>query len=711
MKTGTRVRPIRLTTLIVAGLAACGGDGGSSRPDGGPSSSDGGGDGMTGVNTLPAFIAGEVRTSTYDGDSDDLLTAGLGRTGLAGTAPPIADPANPTAAELRRLAIYSNYRALVDMTVPGGYGRLWGPNIDLEGGDTLGEGKIAGTETIAVSDDGSGRQSVTLMVHVPASFSPDAPCIVTATSSGSRGVYGAISAAGEWGLKRGCAVAYTDKGTGAGTHELASDTVLLVDGEVAAAGEAEASMFTSGLSGTELDAFNDEWPFRYATKHAHSQQNPEKDWGLFTLQAIQFAYWALNESFGPEVPGGKGIRYQPGSIRTIAAGVSNGGGAALAAAELDEEGWISAVVVGEPQVNLTAPAGLTIEQGGDPIGAIGSPLYDYVTVANLLQPCAAYASAAAEAPLLATVLLGVATARCAALAADGLVSGATFEAQADDALDRLHAAGYLPESDLLHAAMWGLQVSPAVAVTYANAYAGASVAENLCDFSFGPTSAKTGQAGVPPSPALMPALFGLGNGVPPTSGINIVYNEGTAGPALHVLATVDGSYAGATCLRELWTGGGALAERVQDGVDAIRQSGDLRGKPAIIVHGRSDALVPVNHSSRPYFGANRIVEGKESQLVLYEIANGQHFDGFLGVAGFDTRFVPVHYYNVAALDLMWRHLEDDVPLPPSQVVRATSRGGTPGAAPDLTVDELPAIAADPGADEITFAGDTVSVPD
>ena len=34
-----------------------------------------------------------------------------------------------------------------------------------------------------------------------------------ATSSGSRGVYGAIST-GEWGLKKGCAVAYTDKGAG-----------------------------------------------------------------------------------------------------------------------------------------------------------------------------------------------------------------------------------------------------------------------------------------------------------------------------------------------------------------------------------------------------------------------------------------------------------------------------------------------------------------
>ena len=50
------------------------------------------------------------------------------------------------------------------------------------------------------------------------------------TSSGSRGVYGAIGTAGEWGLKRGCAVAYADKGTGMGVHDLATDTVNLQQG-------------------------------------------------------------------------------------------------------------------------------------------------------------------------------------------------------------------------------------------------------------------------------------------------------------------------------------------------------------------------------------------------------------------------------------------------------------------------------------------------
>ncbi len=715
MKTRDRARPVLLAvTATIAIVAACGDDAAPTAPDAAPTAPDAAPtapDAMDALNMLPTFIRGEVTVVAYDGDADDLLTAGLGRTGLAGPSPVFSDPARPTPAELRRLAIYTNYRSLVDMTANGGYGRFWGPNIDLAGGDTLGEGKIAGTEYLAFSDDGSGRRNVTLLVQIPDSFAPDRPCIVTATASGSRGVYGAISAAGEWGLKRGCAVAYSDKGTGNGAHELMTDTVTLIDGTLSARADAgEESLFAAAVSDRELDGFNAAWPYRYAYKHAHSQQNPERDWGLFTLQAVQFAYWALNEVYGPTVAEGRGIRYQPGDVTTIAAAVSNGGGSALAAAELDTEDWITAVVVGEPQVNLEVPAELSIQQGGEPVAAFGAPLYDYVTTANLLEPCAAHASAAADAPFLTTIPQATAVARCAALAADGLVSGATFQARADDALARLHAAGFLPDSDLLHAAMWGAQVAPAVAVTYAPAYAKASVLDNVCDFSFGPTDATTGEAGVPPAVPPMPALFGLGNGVPPTNGINLIYNQGTAGPALHTLATDDASYTGAACLRDLFTGDGPLAARVREGVDAVRRRADLHGKPAIIVHGRGDALVPVNHTARPYFGMNRILEGEGSKLAFYEITNGQHFDAFLGVAGFDTRFVPLHYYTLEALDLMWEHLEGGAALPPSQVVRTTPRGGTPGAAPPLAAEHVPSIRQRPGADEITFSAGTVNVP-
>ncbi|HEY5676656.1 MAG TPA: 3-hydroxybutyrate oligomer hydrolase family protein, partial [Myxococcales bacterium] len=134
------------------------------------------------TNELPSFVKGTVHRSTYDGSSDDLLTGGLGKSGLgSNTPPPFARPDSPTAAELRTMAIYQNYRALVDFTASGGYGTLYGPNVDVNGADTLGEGKIAGQEWLAFDDDGSGAQNVTMMVQVPDSFDRNNPCIVTGT--------------------------------------------------------------------------------------------------------------------------------------------------------------------------------------------------------------------------------------------------------------------------------------------------------------------------------------------------------------------------------------------------------------------------------------------------------------------------------------------------------------------------------------------------
>lgn len=669
------------------------------------------------ANVRPAFL-GPVTTTTYDAtNSDDLLTGGLGWDGLQSvTAPALS--ATPTAVELRRRAIYNNYRALVDMTTTGGYGVLYGPNVPLDGSapnTTPGAGKITGNEYVAYSvDPATGRAAATLMVQIPSTFSQTAPCIVTATSSGSRGVYGAVSAAGEWGLKRGCAVAYSDKGSGNGAHELDTNTITLINGITANATTAgNASHFTAALTDAERSAFSSGNPFRYAFKHAHSQVNPEKDWGLFTRQAVVFAIWAANEEFGPVVPGTSTrlAVYIPSNTLVIAASVSNGGGAAIAAAEGDTTGLIDAVVVGEPQINPTVPAGLIVARGGVnyPAAAIGRPLYDYTSLANQLQPCAAYAPSVALSPLLTTVPAAGAQNRCGALAGAGDLIGATFIDQSNDALTRLRAAGWEPESDLLHASHWGLQATPGVAVTYANAYSRASVVNNLCGFSFATTSALGAPASAAASPML--SVFANGNGVPPTNGVNLVYNLAAGGPVLHTLADSNFSFLGAQCLRQLWTTSSATALAVQAGVNEVRVNGNLRSKPSLIVHGRSDALVPVNHTSRPYFGANRTVEGSASRLSYIEVLNGQHFDGFLGFAGYDTRFVPLHYYGIQALNLMWNHLRTGSALPSSQVVRTNPRGGTPGAAPQITAANVPAISLTPAAgDVITFSAGTVQIP-
>ena len=80
--------------------------------------------------------------------------------------------------------------------------------------------------------------------------------------------------------------------------------------------------------------------------------------------------------------------------------------------------------------------------------------------------------------------------------------------------------------------------------------------------------------------------------------------------------------------------------------------------------------------------------------------------------GYDTRFVPLHVYFTRALDAMYAHLTNGAPLPVSQVVRTTPRGGQSGAAPPLTEDNVPQIQANPApGDTITFDTGTLTVPD
>ncbi len=689
--------------FAVALLSACFGDNDNARES----------------NTKPAFV-GTVTKTAYDGTTDDLLTAGLGKSGLAGATPAIAIPDSPTPAELRRLAIYVNYRAILDIAANGGYGSLYGPNIDVNGNATLGEGKIAGNEYAAYADDGTGKQNVTMLVQVPASFSVANACIVTATSSGSRGVYGAIGSAGEWGLKRGCAVAYTDKGTGTGIHDLSTNTTNLQNGVRAEACPfCRNATFTAELTASELSAFNAATPNRVAVKHAHSQNNPEKDWGRDTLNAVRFAFYVLNEQFAPRNSDGSAqVTIKPDNTMVIASSVSNGAGAAIAAAEQDTEGLIDGVAVAEPNVQLQPGGNLIVRRGSVTLVGTGRPLYDYFTLANQFQPCASLAAAASGSPGAAFVNTTLATNRCMSLKAKGLLTSATTPELATEALNILLDAGWQPESTLLQASHYAFATA-SIAMTYANAHGKFSVRDNLCGLSFAATDA----AGKPValSATALAQSFSNSNGVPPTIGINIVNNDAPGGP-VNSPASISSSTGiadfnidAANCQRELWTGTGADAQRVQAGVREVYRNANLRGKPAIIVHGRADALVPVSFSSRPYYGQNRIVEGTASKLSYIEVANAQHFDAFIDnplLPGYDTRYVPLHHYFIKAMDAMYANLRSNVPLPPAQVVRTVPRGGTPGQAPAITTANVPPIAASPtAANQITFSGNTLTIPD
>jgi hydroxybutyrate-dimer hydrolase len=674
------------------------------------------------LNLKPAFV-GTIVSASYDGNTDDLLTAGLGKTGLqSAAAPAIADVNNPTGVELRRLAIYNNYRALLDMTTVGGFGVLYGPNIDANGNVTAGEGKIAGTEYIAYADDGSGNQNVTMMIQVPNTFNKSDPCIIAAPSSGSRGVYGAIGTAGEWGLKKGCAVAYTDKGSGAGVHDLATNTVNLQNGTRSGAVTAgKNSNFTAALTDAERTTLLANRRNRIAVKHAHSQQNPEKDWGKNVLNTVEFAFYVLNEQFG-SVNGALRTRdIKPENTIVIASSVSNGGGASLAAVEQDTAGLIDGVAVGEPQIQVAGPANatLTVTRGTTSLAGFGRPLFDYFTLADLYQPCAALSAQAAGSPSILLLNAAQAAYRCTALKANALLTSATPEAQADESLNILLSAGWQQETIPFQASHYLFAV-PAIAVTYGNTYGRFSVKDDLCGLSF----AATGPDGLPTTynAALLAKIFGTFNGVPPNSGINIINDNDPVNPPILDSISVspstgrpDFNFDGANCLRKLYTGSDAAAQRVQSGITEVKHAANLHGKPAIIVHGRSDTLVPPAFTSRPYFGANKIVEGAGSKLAYIEVANAQHFDSFIGTpavfAGYDTRLVPLHRYFLQAMDMMYANLKSGTPLPGSQVVRTVPRGGTDGAAPQITAANVPPIVATPAAaDAITFANNTVSVP-
>jgi hydroxybutyrate-dimer hydrolase len=743
LKTKTNTTAARSLPLLFASALALTACGGSS--DDSPAPAPAPAPAPVASNTLPSGVV-QLSVANYSATAvgtgttaatQDLLTGGLGKTGLgAAAAPAYADPLNPTALEIRRNALYSNYRGILDASANGGYGTLYGPNVTAAGTITTGEGLIPGREYVAYLDDGSGNKKVTMAVQIPDSFSQANPCIVLGPSSGSRGVYGAIGSAGEWGLKKGCAVAYTDAGKGVGFHDLADDTVTKIDGTRATrAAAGTLSHFAANISEAARVAFNTAFPNRWAIKQVHSQLNPEKDWGTDTLVSARYALWALNDRFG--TPGTAPTPFSAANTLVIAGSVSNGGAAVIRAAEIDGDGLIDGVVASEPLTQMPGSVGYGIVVGGNPTLGYGKSLADFTTWGNLYQPCAALAPIATPAEaasffnfMTLTAMTTRAQARCAGLAAKGLVTGATVAAQATDALNKLRSYGWTPDHDQMHNAHWGLGNGAILSAMYPTGYGRFSVTENVCNTSFASVNA-TGDVVAAPA-ATKAQSFAVGNGTANGSPITPVYNASVGGAKSWALAVspstgvADFGLDQALCQRALVTGtdpvtGAALtaastptaaqSAAVRAGIDEVKVTGNLRGKPTIIVAGRSDALVVLNNNSRAYAALNRGVEGAASKVSYIEVTNAQHFDTFLTLSGWDTRFVPLHQYYNQAMDAMYNHLKNGGALPGSQVVRTTPRGGVPGAAPAITAANVPALVTTPAAgNAITFSGSNIQIP-
>lgn len=552
--------------------------------------------------------------------NDDLLSAGLGIDALRSTtAPAFARPAQPTAEEARRRAIWSSWRGIADLTPGGGFGEVYGTLQAVPGREFSAYARVPGA-----------RQPHRVLVQVPDSFDTSRRCLVVAASSGSRGIYGAISLAGSWGLAHGCAVAYTDKGAGSDYYDLDARRGVQADGTPASQGA--LAFVPTGAAATQGVAF----------KHAHSGDNPEADWGRHLLQALQFGLQALDRAYPTSPP------FTAATTRTLGVGVSNGGGAVLRAAEIDGE-WFDAMVAGEPNVSVA----------GTP------PLYDFVTQAALLMPCALLAVEDLPQPPLQAQAASAGAQRCTALKAAGQVHGDDTAAQARSARQQLADAGLSEGALRAGAFSTGFDLWRAIAVTYASAYGRFGPGEHPCAYRF--SAAGTDGKPGPASAEVRATWWSEGSGIPPGTGVVLV--DGAAP------AAAEDPLHGLNCLRALGTGTRADAQRVRAGIAEAAAKAPRSGLPIVIIHGLDDGLVPITLSSDRYVPLARKAG---AQVAYWRVNNAQHFDSLLAFPDYRQRYVPLLPYLFAALDQVWDHLEDPTnPLPHDALVQPMPRAEAP----------------------------------
>jgi hydroxybutyrate-dimer hydrolase len=570
------------------------------------------------------------RSTNHRSDGDDLLTAGLGMAGLRSVTPPaFTDPAHPTPAELRRRAIWSNWRGIADLSDDGGFGALYGSTA-----------RVPGREFSAFARIPGAHQPHRVLAQVPDGFDTAKRCLLVAPSSGSRGIYGAIAVAGAWGLPRGCAVAYTDKGTGTDYFDLDSQVGVRPDGTVDVPDGVDELAFVPGAG---MGAGG------VAIKHAHSRDNPEADWGRHVRQAAEFALQALDEALPQSAP------FTFANTRVIAVGISNGGAAVLRAAELEDD-WLDAVVAGAPTI---------ASQGG-------RALYDYATESALLMPCALLAMEDLPKSPSSAQAAAAGAQRCASLASVGMLQGSDVMGQAASACAILRNGGWTDTGLRAGALSVDLDIWRAVAVTYASAYGRYGVGEHPCGYRFAATERESSVR--PATPAERAAWWAASSGIPPGAGIGIV-DPWSAGSGT--------SLEGLQCLRALWDGPGVDADRVRRGIGETHASLPRAGLPVIVIHGLDDGLVPPAFSSAPYV-ASAQAAGRD--VRYWQVHNVQHFDAFLGLPDYRARYLPLLPYVHAALD---RVLAADgragASLPTDAVIQAVPRGGEPMAIGNLAL--------------------------
>lgn len=598
----------------------------------------------------------------------DLLSAGLTIKQLRSIKPPeLAQPDKPTPLELRQLAYYHNIRALVDLTAAGGFNNTY---------ESMGDKPVYGTEYLTYSKNSDGSIAATYLIQVPDSFNKEQPCLITSASSGSRGVYGAVGVAGFWALSKGCAVVYTDKGTGTGFYLLDDSKGYTVDGQLVSGDNNKVSFeVTSNTTNVQQG--------RIATKHAHSQTNIEKDWGSYVNRAAVAGLYFLNTHFPDE-------NYSSENTIIIGTGISNAGGAVLRAAEKDTTELFDAIVAGEPNIT-PQQADFVIEDNYGTVKNHSQPLLEYNSTIALYQGCALLSDEYKSHSFALYMQFNQAKlqSQCQFLKDNKLLSATTTQQQAKQAYQKLIANGLRPEGLQFLPVGGSINLWNAINTTYFNAYAKTSVDNPVCHSDF-IVDAK--------DLATQATLFSSSNGIPPTKGVKIHWR-----PHLKDNAELSLVYQNNLCFAKTFDPGLTFDIEVnskhkaviQQSIEQIKAQGNLKHKPTIIVHGQADGLIPVNHSSRAYVGLNYLKEGQSSKLKYYEIENAHHFDAFNALPQLQSSYIPLHHYYEQALDLMWQHLTNGTPLPPSQLVKTHTRKVKAAKTEALTHGHIPDISNKP----------------
>lgn len=579
----------------------------------------------------PDFVQGAVRVTEHR-DGDDLLSAGLGLQGLAGPPSLFLNPLAPTASELRRRAIQANWKGIADLGPLGGYGTVYG-----------GVPGVPGREFQAFARLPGAHAPHRVLLQLPDSFDSTRRCLLVAPSSGSRGVYGAIALAGAWGLPRGCAVAYTDKGGGSGYFDYTDDSGVGLDRRRAKRGEAVLEFEPPSAS---ADA-------GIAVKQMHSGDNPEADWGRDVIQAAHFGLAMLDHAFPGQAP------FTSQNTKVIATGLSNGGGAVLQAAGLDHEHLFAGVVALEPNVFVADR---------------GRAMFDYATEASIWLPCALTTPRFAHAPLARDGAGQPPPAwplRCASLHAQGKLAGATAGERAEAAYQHLRASGWTDEAMATAATTAAFDLWRVVTAGYASAYLRRGAADMPCGFRYS-ALAPTGVV----DPVTRAAWWANGSGIPPGEGIGLF-------GGLDVSA--DPTLKSSQCLRALWTADDNDARTLRTAVAATAAQLPRADLPMWIVHGAGDGLIPTAFSSQPYVAWLR---EHDRQPLYWRVPYAQHFDAFLALPGFGDRHVPLLPYGYAALDRLWGHLFEGKGWPTGLATPAASpRGAGPLSAPNLALPQ------------------------